>query len=75
MTVIVDSPNEPTVGDVISEVSRLVGKDLKGMTDDHGRSLGALRIVLSDRLLLEKPLETKVKNGDTLLVFPLLGGG
>ena len=76
VTVTMDNPNEPTIGDVISEVSRLVGKDLKGMAaDEHGSSLGAVRIVLGDRLLLEKPLDTKVKNGDTILVFPLLGGG
>jgi molybdopterin converting factor small subunit len=71
-----DDSNEPTVGDVIAEISRLEGKDLEGMvTDDQGKSRGAVRVVLNDKLLYRDPLQARVKNGDRISIFPLVVGG
>lgn len=74
--VTLDDSKPHTVGEVITEVTRLEGKDLKGkVMDEHGKSRAIVRIVLNDKLLLQDPFEIGVKNGDTLLIFPLLAGG
>jgi molybdopterin converting factor small subunit len=71
-----DDSRQHTVADVVTEISRLEGKDLKGMVmEEQGRPRGSVRIVLNDRLLLKDALETEVRDGDRILVFPLLGGG
>jgi len=70
-----DDSREHTVGDIVADIFRLHGKDLKGMIKEHGRPGGSLRIVLNGTLLLSNVFETKVKDGDNILLFPLLGGG
>jgi molybdopterin converting factor small subunit len=76
MSVTLDDSKPRSVGDVIAEISRLEGKDLKGkVMDEHGKSRATVRIVLNDKLLFQDPFEAAVKEGDTILIFPLLAGG
>jgi MoaD family protein len=76
MTVTLNDSNQQTVGDVITEISRLERKDLRNkVMDEEGKSRATVRIVLNDKLLLQDPFETSVKKGDTILIFPLLAGG
>lgn len=76
MTLTLENSGKWTIGDVIVELSKREGKDLKSMVmDEQGRSRATVRIVLNDKLLLQDPFETKVKNGDAILIFPLLAGG
>ncbi len=71
-----DDSSKRTVGDVITEITKLEGKDLKSMVmDEQGNSRAMVRIVLNDRLLLQNPFEAPVKDGDMILIFPLLAGG
>lgn len=76
LTMTLDDSREHTVGDILVEISRLEGKDLKGMViGEHGRPRGSVRIVLNDKLLLKDAFETRVRDRDRILLFPLLGGG
>lgn len=76
ITVALDDSKQQTIADVITEITRLEGKDLKSkLMDDHGRSRGAVRIVLNDKLLHRDPFETSVRSGDMIWVFPLAVGG
>jgi molybdopterin converting factor small subunit len=76
MTVTLDDSRQQTIGDIIAEITRLEGKDLKTkLMDEHGRSRGAARIVLNDKLLLTDPFETVVRSGDMIWIFPLAVGG
>ena len=71
-----DDSRQQTVGDVIAEITKLENKDLKSkLMDEKGKSRTTVRIVLNDKLLLQNASEAQVKNGDTLLIFPLLAGG
>jgi molybdopterin converting factor small subunit len=76
MTVTFDGSKRQTVGDVIVEITKLEGKDLKNkVMDEQGKSRATVRVVLNDKLLFQDPFEASVKNGDTILIFPLLAGG
>jgi molybdopterin converting factor small subunit len=76
VTVTLDGSKQQKVGDVIAEITRLENKDLKSkVMDEKGKSRTTVRIVLNDRLLLQNASEAQVKNGDTILIFPLLAGG
>jgi len=76
VTVTLDGSKQQKVGDVIAEITRLENKDLKSkLMDEKGKSRTTVRIVLNDKLLLQDASQAHVKNGDTLLIFPLLAGG
>ena len=76
VTVTLDGSKQQKVGDVIAEITRLENKDLKSkLMDEKGKSRTTVRVVLNDRLLLQNASEAQVKNGDTILIFPLLAGG
>jgi molybdopterin converting factor small subunit len=76
VTVTLDEGRQQTVGEVIAEITKMENKDLKGkLMDEKGKSRTTVRIVLNDKLLLQNASEAHVKNGDTLLIFPLLAGG
>ncbi len=76
MKVTFDNSKRQTVGDVVAEITKLEGKDLKRkVMDEQGKSRATVRIVLNDKLLFRDPFEAVVKNGDTILIFPLLAGG
>jgi len=76
MKVTLDNSKQQTVGDVVAEVTKLEGRDLKGkVMDEQGKSRATVRIVLNDKLLFQDPFEAGVKNGDAILIFPLLAGG
>jgi molybdopterin converting factor small subunit len=76
MKVTLDGSKRQTVGDVIVEITKLEGKDLKNkVMDEQGKSRATVRVVLNDKLLFQDPFEATVKNGDTILIFPLLAGG
>ena len=68
---------EFTVGEIIDEIDRIEGKNLRGelLGEGEKRQVG-IRIVLngSDVDFQEKT-RTKVSDGDTVSIFPLLGGG
>ncbi len=71
-----DDSKKLTVGDVIQEVSRLGGKDLKDLVmDESGKSRGRIRIVVNGELLLQDPFGASIHDGDEILMFPLLAGG
>jgi len=75
-TVTLDEGRKQTVGEVIAQITKMENKDLKSkLMDEKGKSRTTVRIVLNDRLLLQDASEAQVKNGDTLLIFPLLAGG
>jgi molybdopterin converting factor small subunit len=76
VTVTLDEGRQQTVGEVIAEITKIENKDLKSkLMDEKGKSRTTIRIVLNDKLLLQNASEAQVKNGDTLLIFPLLAGG
>ena len=76
VTVTLDEGRKQTVGEVIAQITKMENKDLKSkLMDEKGKSRTTVRIVLNDRLLLQDASEAQVKNGDTLLIFPLLAGG
>ncbi len=76
ITVNLDDSRPQTVGDVITDISRLEKKDLRNkVLDEQGNSQVRVRIVLNDKLLLQNPFDATVKNGDTIMIFPLLAGG
>jgi len=76
VTVTLDEGRKQTVGEVIAEITKIENKDLKSkLMDEKGKSRTTVRIVLNDKLLLQNASEAQVKNGDTLLIFPLLAGG
>jgi molybdopterin converting factor small subunit len=76
VTVTLDGSKQQKVGDVIAEITRLENKDLKSkVMDEKGKSRTTVRIVLNDRLLLQDASKAQVRDGDTLLIFPLLAGG
>jgi len=76
VTVTLDEGRKQTVGEVIAEITKIENKDLKSkLMDEKGKSRTTIRIVLNDKLLLQNASEAQVKNGDTLLIFPLLAGG
>jgi len=76
VTVTLDECRKQTVGEVIAQITKMENKDLKSkLMDEKGKSRTTVRIVLNDRLLLQDASEAQVKNGDTLLIFPLLAGG
>jgi MoaD family protein len=76
ITVALDDSKPQTVRDIIAEITRLEGKDLKSrVMDEQGKSRATVRIVLNDKVLFQDPFETSVKNGDTILIFPLVAGG
>lgn len=76
MTVTLGDSRPQTVGDVIAEITKLEGKDLKNkVMDEQGKSRATVRVVLNEKLLFQDPFETSVKNGDTISIFPLLAGG
>ena len=76
MTLTLDNSRQRTVGDVITEISRLENRDLKSKPiDEKGKSRTTVRIVLNDKLFLQNACEAQVRNGDTLLIFPQLAGG
>jgi molybdopterin converting factor small subunit len=76
VVVTLDDSKPHTVGDVVTEITRLEGKDLRNkVMDESGKSRATVRIVLNDRLLFHDPFYTTVKNGDMILIFPLLAGG
>ena len=75
VTVTLDEGRQQTVGEVIAEITKIENKDLKSkLMDEKGKSRTTIRIVLNDKLLLQNASEAQVKNGDTLLIFPLLAG-
>jgi len=75
VTVTLDEGRKQTVGEVIAEITKIENKDLKSkLMDEKGKSRTTIRIVLNDKLLLQNASEAQVKNGDTLLIFPLLAG-
>ena len=76
VTVTLDEGRQQTVGEVIAEITKIENKYLKSkLMDEKGKSRTTIRIVLNDKLLLQNASEAQVKNGDTLLIFPLLAGG
>jgi molybdopterin converting factor small subunit len=76
VTVTLDESRKQTVGEVIAEITKMENKDLKSkLMDEQGKSRTTVRIVLNDRLLLQDASKAQVRNGDTLLIFPLLAGG
>jgi len=76
VTATLDEGRKQTVGEVIAQITKMENKDLKSkLMDEKGKSRTTVRIVLNDRLLLQDASEAQVKNGDTLLIFPLLAGG
>ena len=76
VTVTLDEGRKQTVGEVIAEITKIENKDLKSkLMDEKGKSRTTVRIVLNDKLLLQNASKAQVKNGDTLLIFPLLAGG
>ena len=76
VTVTLDEGRKQTVGEVITEITKMENKDLKSkLMDEQGKSRTTIRIVLNDKLLLQNASKAQVKNGDTLLIFPLLAGG
>jgi len=76
VTVTLDEGRKQTVGEVIAEITKMENKDLKSkLMDEKGKSRTTIRIVLNDKLLLQNASEAQVKNGDILLIFPLLAGG
>ena len=76
VTVTLDEGRKQTVGEVIAEITKIENKDLKSkLMDEKGKSRTTIRILLNDKLLLQNASKAQVKNGDTLLIFPLLAGG
>ena len=76
VTVTLDEGRKQTVGEIIAQITKMENKDLKSkLMDEKGKSRTTVRIILNDRLLLQDASEAQVKNGDTLLIFPLLAGG
>ena len=76
VSITLDERRKQTVGEVIAEITKLENKDLKSkLMDEKGKSRTTVRIVLNDKLLLQNASEAQVRNGDTLLIFPLLAGG
>lgn len=73
---VLDDSEKLTVGYLITEIARLEGKDLRNLVmDATGKSRATVRIVVNDELLLQDPFDFRVRNGDTVFIFPLLAGG
>jgi molybdopterin converting factor small subunit len=76
LRLVFDDSKKLTVGDAIDEATRVGGKDLRGQVmDEGGKSLGRIRIVVNGALLLQDPFGASIRDGDEILLFPLIAGG
>ena len=65
---------QPTARDVLQAVAEAEHKDLSSVLRPNAAGMGgAVRVVRNGVLL--PSLDVQVADGDTLLLFPLLGGG
>jgi molybdopterin converting factor small subunit len=72
--VLVEGLSQPTVRDVLRAVAEAEKRDLSSvLRADAAGSGGGVRVVRNGVLL--PSLDVRVADGDTLLLFPLLGGG
>ncbi len=70
----VEGPAQPTVRDVLRAVGEAENRDLSSIVRVGAPAAGgAVRVVRNGALL--PSLDVQVADGDTLMVFPLLGGG
>ena len=66
-----------TIRDILEEITRLENKELSIMLiEEEGRSRGTVRVVVNGREIhYLEGLETKIRDGDSIAIFPLLAGG
>jgi molybdopterin synthase sulfur carrier subunit len=65
------------IKDILREIARSENKDLSTvLVEAQGRSRGTVRIVLNGKVVHSLDgLETTIKDGDEIAIFPLLAGG
>ena len=71
-------PTKATIKDLVEELSRLFGQEIKDMMLDRQTSdLKPFNNILVNghNIRLLQKLRTRLKNGDDVALFPLVGGG
>lgn len=72
-----DKSKNYTIGNIIDEVSRIENKNLRSkLINANGKRQLGIRILLNGvNVDFKEKMDTPVKDGDVISMFPLIGGG